>query len=55
MQIDYPQDMRNETQDNKEFGYWLEACAEGKAKTETTETTEQPNNRKRKIKRNDTK
>ena len=40
LQISYPQNQRNETQDRKEFGYFLEACAEGKAKTEQTETTE---------------
>jgi len=41
MQIDYPQDMRNETQDRKEFGYWLEACADIQSRNEQTETTEQ--------------
>jgi len=41
MQINYPQNMRNETQDNKEFGYWLEALADTQSRNEQTETTEQ--------------
>ena len=41
MQIDYPQDMRNETQDRKEFGYWIEALADIQSRNEQTEQPEQ--------------
>ena len=41
MQNSYPQHMRDETQDRKEFGYWLEACADNQTKTETTDQPEQ--------------
>ena len=41
MQHEYPQNMRNETQDNKEFGYWIEALADIQSRNEQPETTEQ--------------
>ena len=41
LQRSIPWEERDEIQESKENGYWLEACADIQSRNEQTETTEQ--------------